>query len=85
MKHALAQLDNAREITGGDLIGFMQAYNLHFGPNLQGARRDAHGRSEHREHDPGPARAPPAKDASVLPAAARDAYKGMEPVSAPAL
>jgi hypothetical protein len=32
MKKALGELENVREITLGDLIGFMQTYNLRFGP-----------------------------------------------------
>jgi hypothetical protein len=86
MKKALVQLDNAREITVGDLIAFMQAYNLRFGPTTTGRQVQIHQQLAGMLTDvlntvnaapTPPAPRPPAKDASALPAAARDAFKGM--------
>lgn len=87
MKKVLAQLDADREISVGDLIGFMQAYNLRFGPAMTARQvqiyrtlvtllQGVHG--ELGASTPAPSSPEIAdKDGKGLQSAAREAFKGM--------
>jgi hypothetical protein len=89
MKKVLAQLDNDREITVGDLIGFMQTYNLRFGPATTGRQVQiyeglaallARVRDDVNASPPPPAPgiADADRNGKGLRSAAREAFKGMD-------
>ncbi|QEH33506.1 hypothetical protein OJF2_20080 [Aquisphaera giovannonii] len=86
MRAFLKQLDGGEERTVGDLIAFMNAYNLRFGPATTQRQVDLYRRlipalAEIRDAAvaarTGPA-TPPAPDGSNLRAAAKDAFRGMD-------
>jgi hypothetical protein len=84
MRKALAELEKERDVTVGRLIAFMQSYNLRFGPatterqvRIYQALADRLGQVARDVNTPPPPGPAPAQNANALPAAAREAFKGI--------
>jgi hypothetical protein len=84
MKKALVQIENERSITVGDLVAFMQTYNLRFGPatterqvRIYKSLADDLKALLNEVSAPAGGNPPAGKPAVRLPAAAREAFKGM--------
>jgi hypothetical protein len=89
MKKALGELETVREISIGDLIGFMQTYNLRFGPVMTAQQLEIYKtlvglltavKNDVAMGTPPPPPAPGLDDKSGkgLQEAAKDAFKNME-------
>jgi hypothetical protein len=86
MKKALAEIENDREISVGDLIGFMQTYNLRFGPVASARQLQIYRElvtllgGVLNDVNAVPSPLPPAADVQggkALQGAARDAFRGI--------
>ncbi len=84
MKQLLAELQQGKERTVGDLITFMNAYNLRFGPAESDRQREIYARLEptlvaiRDEISPGAAQAPQLdRSGANLRSAAKSAFRGM--------
>lgn len=85
MKKALVELDEEKPVTIGDLLVFMTTYNLRFGPASNDRQVRIYEVLAARlaevldavNDSPAPPDAVVPKDAKALPAAAREAFKGV--------